>query len=193
MGALMLILSGLTLHEVYFCRNTAICQEGEFVEGISAFCYLFAAILTFFRSFHRSGLEQKLTWIFSLTTLLFFVRELDMEHLNIPGVLIVMGTGIGRDVLFVTLYVIIIASIFWSEPNRRALNLKTAFQSEVVVVAAIGGALLTLGSFFEHLHSDSIEEILEMNGSLLILLAAILHERIPISPSSGTKLGKSLS
>ena len=189
----MLILSGLTLHEVYFCHNAAICQEGEFVEGISAFSYLFAAILTFFRSFHRSGLEQKLTWIFSITSLLFFVRELDLEDLNIPSVLITMGTGTGRDLLFVTLYVVIISSMLWSESNRHALNFKGVLQSEVVLVAVIGCVLLTLGSFFEHLHSDSIEEILEMNGSLLILLAAILHERIPMNPSTGTKLGKSLS
>ncbi|MFT6180147.1 MAG: hypothetical protein ACI9NQ_001739 [Paracoccaceae bacterium] len=189
----MLILNGLTLHEVYFCRNMAICEEGEFVEVISAFCYLFAAILTFFRSFHRSGLEQKLTWAFSITSLLFFVRELDMEHLNIPRILITMGTGTGRDVLFVTLYLVLMASVFWSETSRRALNLKTVFRSKVIVVAAIGGVLLTLGSIFEHLHLDSIEEIFEMNGALLILLAAILNERVGISLSARTGLGEPLS
>jgi len=183
MGILMIILNALTLQEIYLSKNFEIYAEGQFVESISAFCYLFAAILTFFRSFHRKGLEQKLTWLFSLTSLLFFVRELDLEDHNIPNVLISMGTGAGRDVLFVTLYLVLIGSVLLLPGCRQALNLATFFKSEVIAVLTVGVWLLGFGSLFERFDQMATEEVLEMNGALLFLLAAILHERVPMTKS----------
>jgi len=181
MGGIVVVLNVLILHELYSSGNRAICDEGQFVESASAFCYLCAAILTFFRSFCRKGLERKLTWLFSLTCLLCFIRELDLEYLNIPGVLITLGSGIGRNVLFVTLYLVVILSIVSSAGIRRKLDIRIILKSQVVVVAVVGGVLLVLGSIFERFELTVAEEILEMNGSLLFLLAAILHERIPLS------------
>ena len=184
MGTLMFIFNGLTLYEIFACGNTSIYHEGEFVECISAFCYLFASLLTFFRGFDRRGLERKLTLIFSLTCLLFFVRELDLEHLNIPSLLSTLGSSTGRNVFFVAIYSVLFISVCSSSVDRSGLRLKVFLSSPVMRISVLGGVFLVVGWIFERLHSDMIEEIFEMNGSFLILFAAILHERLPISSSS---------
>ena len=182
MAGLLFGFNALTLHEIFVNKNTSIYEEGEFVEGISAFCYMCASILTFFRGFDRTGVERKLTWFFSLTCLLFFIRELDLEDLNIPSLLQTIGFGTGRDVFFVVLYLGIICAVAISARDRIDLRSKTLLQSMVVRFSIVGGLLLVLGSVFERMHLSVIEEVLEMNGSFVILFAAILHERIPMCP-----------
>ncbi len=186
MGVFLIILNALTLYE-FSIGNDAISEEGEFVEAVSAFSYLFAAILVFFRSLQLKGLERKLACFFVLTSLLFFIRELDLELLNIPGILIKLGTGMGRNVFFVVLYLFLIVTILVVPGNWAALHPREFFKSQVVRFAVVGGVFLVLGSIFERMHFVLIEEVLEMNGALFILFAAVLHDWIPISAGSGER------
>lgn len=179
-GFLLLMMNALTVREVFVLRNPTICNEGHFVEGVSAFCYLFAAIATFFRSFCRVGLEQKLTWIFSITCLLFFLRELDIEDFNVPHLLILLGTDTGRDLLFSSLYLATLAALFLSASDRAELSMGALYRSPVIRVSVVACVLLVIASLLELLDWHETEEILEMNASVLILLAAVLHERIPL-------------
>ncbi len=189
MAAVLVTLNILILHEVFSCGNHVIYDEGEFVECTSAFCYLFASVLTFFRSFHRQGLERKLTLFFALTSLLFFIRELDCEDFNIPYLLITLSTGTGRDILFSLLFLLLLVSMFFSEEGRSGLRFKNLLKSKVILMALAGGLLLIVGAVFERMHSNMIEELLEMNGALLILFAALLHETLPMTLSSRERRG----
>jgi hypothetical protein len=180
-GVLLVMMNAVTIREVFLLKNPTICNEGHFVEGVSAFCYLFAAITTFFRSFYRRGLEQKLTWIFSITCLLFFLRELDLEDFNVPHVLILLGTDTGRDVVFCSLYFATLVALFSSASDRAALSYGALFRSPVIRVSVVACVILVIASLLELLDWHEVEEILEMNSSILILVAAILHERVPLA------------
>lgn len=182
MGGILVFFNTLILREI-FSGNHSVCDEGDLVESISAFCYLAAAIVMFFRATHREALEQKMTLFFGLTCLLFFIREIDLEDLDIPTFFQFVGSGSGRDVIFLSAYLLIVVAAL--RLRKRAIwgDIAAIFRSNVIRIAVVGAVLLLLGSFAERSHSDVLEEILEMNGSMLILLAALLHERIPICPN----------
>lgn len=160
--------------------NLEIYEEGEFIENTTAFAFMFSGVLLLFLSLNRSGLEGLLTLTFSVTCLMFFVREVDIEDLNVPYTLQLVGSGRGRDILFLLLYLLIGCGVFVFKKRHVDFKFRALFRSEVAIVVIVGCVCLLMGDVLQHFDVMMAEEILEMDGALLILLAAIIHIRTPI-------------
>lgn len=182
--ALMLIttaiINALFFYDAFFMNNTELSAEGGVIESITAFSFLFAGVLLMFQTLSKQGFEQRLTQFFSVTTLLLFLREVDVEDYNLPSLIKCVGSGDGRDMLFVTLYLVLIGLILKSYRIGLVKKVAISFRSHVALTVLAGCVLLIIGGVFENFHNEFIEEIMEMNGGLLIMLASILHLQTPI-------------
>ncbi|MDE0825536.1 MAG: hypothetical protein OSA48_01870 [Akkermansiaceae bacterium] len=180
MGIIILLMNVLVLWEIWGAGNHELYEEGEFIENTTAFSFMFSGILLLFLSLGNSGLERILTLIFSATCLMFFLREVDVEDFSIPHGLQLVASGMGRNVVFSLVYLLLGWGVLANLRKRVDFKIGPLFRSEVAIVVMVGCGCILVGDFFQHLDSVMGEEILEMNGGLLILLAAILHVRTPI-------------
>lgn len=176
---LLITLNILILHSTY-SAGIMLSDEGGFIETISAFAFMFSAILLFFRALHKEGFELRLTLLFGVTCLLLFLREVDLDELQVPYLIQFFGAESGRDYLFSMAYIGIIGMILWKDRPDFKRKVSTCLRSPVSVAVLIGCVTLVIGSFFEKRHLVLAEELLEMNGSLFILLASLIHLVRPI-------------
>ena len=182
-GLMFIFISAINMMIVYegvFHGRVGLSDEGGFIESATAFGFLFAGVLLIFQSLSKVGMELRLSQIFAVTCVALFLREVDVEDLNVPYMLKFLGSGLGRDVLFILTYGFIVVSILIRDREGLLRKVVMSFKSPVSKIVLTGCACLLVGSLFEQSHNELAEEIMEMNGSLLILLAAILHLRNPI-------------
>lgn len=180
LGALFFI-NCLIAYEVVHKNHIDFLKEGAFVENVTAFALLFSAILLLFQSFRKKGIELCLNQFFATTCLLLFLRELDVEDLNVPDLLVLLGSGTGRDVLFVGLYLLIIGLIFLKERSQLSAEFVGSCVKSPVTVAVLSGcACFLAGMIFEGKDMVFGEEMMEMNGAFLVMLGALLSLNHPI-------------
>jgi hypothetical protein len=170
----------MVVYEGVFQGKVELSDEGGFIENTTAFGFLFAGVLLTFQSLSKVGIELRLNQIFAVTCVVLFLREVDVEDLNVPDMLKFFGSGLGRNVLFVLAYAFIVVSILIKEREGLLRKIVISFKSPVSKIVLIGCACLLVGSLFERNHNVLAEEIMEMNGSLLILLASITYLKNPI-------------
>lgn len=180
MLGIMIMINALALYEVCSLGNSGLYDEGGFIENVSASAFLFAGVLLLFLSLEKTGLERRLTQFFTVTCVVIFLREVDVEKLNVPAVLKFLGADTGRDILFVVLFLYIIIATILRHREGLVSKVKSCFASPVSITVLIGSAAVVLGAICEEMDYVFLEELLEMDGALLILLAAIVHIKEPI-------------
>jgi len=167
----------------HFRNGLILFNEGGFIETITAQAFIFSGILLLSRLHQKNSIERDLTALFGTTCLLFFVREVDMEKLDVPAIFQFLGADLGRDSLFALIYVIIFIRLILKTRRTLSTTIKTCLKSLVAIIVMPGCVLLIIGSTCENFNFVFAEELLEMNGSLLIALAAVVHLNIPIYSS----------
>ncbi len=180
MLGIMIVLTSLVAIEYYFRGNTAIADESAFIENVSALAFLFAALSLLFHSTYTQKLERINTLFFATTCSLFFIRESKIEDMNAPFLIEFLSDGIGRSALYITSYLALIIIAITRYQAYKITTLLSYLKSPVTKIVIIGCLFLVAGALFEELHFEFIEEVAEMNGALLILLAAIIHHKEPI-------------
>lgn len=180
MFVFILAINIMLVYEGVFQGRVELSDEGGFIENTTAFAFLFAAILLTFQSLSKLGLELRLNQIFAVTCLVLFLREVDVEDFNIPYILKFLSSGVGRNVLFILAYVFLVLSILIKEREGLLRKVVICFKSPVSQTVLIGCACILVGSVFELSDNEFAEEIMEMNGSLLVLLASIVYLKNPI-------------
>lgn len=180
MLGMMVMINILAFYEVCFEGNVGLYDEGGFIESVSAMAFLFSGVLLFFLSLDKLGFERRLTQFFSTTCVVLYLREVDVEKLNIPDFIKFIGADTGRDVLFSLLFVYIIAMVLLRHRVGLINKVKSCFRSSVSITVLIGSACLLSGAVFEECDLVFYEEVMEMNGALFILLASVFHVKEPI-------------
>lgn len=180
MAGVLLALNLSLVCEIFGKSNVLLCDEGQMVEAVSAFCYLCGALIMLFRAANLEKAEALWTLFFGVTCLMFFFREMDLRGLNVPPVFRLVGEGTGRNVLFASLFLILTSLIVMTHRSCVFRELRSVLVSPVIRLAMLGCVFLMIGRVFEIRHNQVVEEIFEMNGSVLILFAALIHERIRI-------------
>jgi hypothetical protein len=179
MFCITLCLNSVIIHEVVF-RGGVLSEENGFLENISAFSFLFAGVLLSFRIIYTEGFERRLTMIFAITCFLCFVREVDIEDHNFPYLIKLLGHGLGRNLLFASGYIFILSYIFYKDRFNFVGKSRSCFKSPVSKLVLLGVVGIVIGAICEKSHAEFAEELSEMNGSLMILLAAIINISQPI-------------
>ena len=163
-------------------------EENGWVENFQLGLLLAAALVFLWRSFMAPRVPRLLAVGFAAVSAMFFLRELDLRQTWVPGwVAARFHEGHGKDVLIIGIAAFLsgILVVHWRSviPALRAL-LRPRGAAYV-----LPGVLLLTAATFERIAKVyggetwvALEEIVELNGYALLLLAAVF---LPLPDSGG--------
>ena len=152
-----------------------IVYENELAENFQGLM-LFASMMIFAVYLFRC--DQSLQAIVScgfLFFLTFLLRELDVESFKIPTLFIQLGSGHGRNIILLSLWLIALAYFF--EHARQNIHIvRQLFLSRPGKLYVIGGLMALLGEILDVLGGHGIplyEELTEIIAYYFMLAGAI--------------------
>jgi hypothetical protein len=173
-------LNGLFFYLILGGGHTHLYDENHLIENIQAGALALAFLWLLGAAARRNEFTKWLTLFFATVCLTMFLREVDVEDLNVAGALKLAGSGLGRDLIlglgFISLLVCYVR--FYRHLTGQVAYL---IRSRVAVLSIVGSVLFVFGGVFEELDLQLLEEMTEMNGALLILIAALLFATKPES------------
>lgn len=158
--------------------NRWIYDENSVIENIQAGALMLSFIALISASPFRIKFTRWLTLFFAATCMAMFLREVDVEDLNVPNIIKLIGSGTGRDLIMGTCFIALTIHFLRYYRHKTAM-IKPILKSRVAILSIIGGLFLVFGEIGEELGMQLFEELAEMTGALLILTAAILFVRNP--------------
>ncbi len=186
----IVIFIGLLLGSTYlvFMHNHVfLYKENGPLENIQVVTLMLACLVFFTPVVSQKRMDKLILLFFAFLCLSFIVREIDVEKFDIPEILIVLGSGIGRNIILGTGFIAIFSYAFFNFSYYKHLSI-SFLRSKNGVSMITAGIFLGIGSAFEHAklvqHHQFFEEMSELTGYVLILLVAwsILKNGI-MSPS----------
>ena len=180
-------------HDVFIVGDPALYAEDGFLENVQAIL-LAISCLVFLAPIALRKEPGKLVYAFcSLLCYSFVVRELDVEHLNVPQAVKFIGSGVGRNASLVLAFsaILIYALANFSYYKKACLEF---IWSRPGMLLILGGVLLQIGDMFEKNYGLQYhvfyEEFSEVAGYFLILLSALavnssVSRRNACSPTGG--------
>ncbi|WP_075185831.1 hypothetical protein [Teredinibacter haidensis] len=159
---------------VYWNGNIALTDENGLIENLQIAFYLGSAVVILFAIFRLSYFKRWLSLFFYFTCLTLFLRELETRDFALPALVEYLISGKGKHYLIAVTYILLTVHYF---RHYRHLNsqIKNIFKSRIAKTVIIGCLFLVVGSLFEQAHMVLLEELLELDGSLLILMAACAY------------------
>jgi hypothetical protein len=165
-------------YSVYVFNQTSIYAENRLLENAQVFILALAGLIFSLPTVYQKRTDKLLLIFFAFLCLSFILREVDVEELNIPNILIFIGSGIGRNVLVVAGFVSILSCAIYNITHYKIVlrNFLLSIDGVLIITA---GMLLFLGEYFEDAHSFShnvfLEEASELLSYVLILLVAFTY------------------
>ncbi len=171
--AIALVILVAFVRAVFF-GDVGVYDENSLLENTQAVT-LFLAFLMFLAPIpNPQRRDRLLAAFFAMLALGFILRELDVEKLNVPAVLVALGSGDGRNSLLALGFSCILVIALFN--FRYYLNLAACFlQARVGITAMLAGIFLVLGDMFEDIHvahNMLFEESLELVGYAFFMAAA---------------------
>lgn len=164
-------------YSVYTLNQTSIYDENGILENIQVLTLTLSCLIFLLPVINQKREDKLILLFFSLLCLGFILRELDVEKLNVPDILIFVGSGIGRNIIITTGFIILISYAVVNRHYYKKLGKKfiMSVDGSLMILAAI---FLFSGSYFEHntllQHHVFLEEIFELSGYVLILLVSLI-------------------
>lgn len=164
-------------YAVFYQNYVRIYAENGLIETAQAVLLIVASLVYMVTAVTDKRSDKLIIMFCSLLCLSFFLREIDLEKMNVPSALIFVGSGIGRNTLLVIAFLAIIICAL----REYACYKQAAFsflKSRAGYLLIAGGVFLWVGDFFEVVspierHNVFIEEINELVAYVLILLSSI--------------------
>lgn len=163
-------------YSVFILNNNAVYAENGLLENLQSVflaisCFVFLAPIAFRKD------QEKLVLLFcAFLCLGFFLREVDVEKLNVYDFIKFVGSGMGRNVIILVAFLtlVCIAVLRFSYYKKAGVCF---LRSTPGVLLMLAGLFLVVGSIFEDAgsitHHVFFEEALEFCGYCLILLSAV--------------------
>ncbi len=152
-----------------------IAYENELIENFQALM-LFISMLVFAIYLFRCDQSlQVVTYCGFLLFLTFLLREVDVESFKIPGIFIQIGSGHGRNIILLSLWLIALA-FFFERAGQNMLIVRQLLHSRPGKWYVIGVLMLLLGEILDVIGSHGIplyEELTEVIGYYFMLVGAI--------------------
>jgi hypothetical protein len=163
-------------YSVFILNNTIIYAENGPLENLQAILLAISCIVFLAPIAQKRGMAKLIFLFCFLLCCSFILRELDVERLDVPSALKVIGSGIGRNIIltvaFITLFVY---AAFKFSYYKKASILFLGSKSGILLM--LGGLLLIIGNLFDKshsiIHNAFIEESFELGGYCFILLSAV--------------------
>ena len=161
-------------------NKASIYEENGWLENIQVLVVALACLITFLSVVCQKREDKLLLVFFSLACLTFILREIDVEDLNIPYILKLIGSGVWRNVILTTGFLTVSLCMMFHVKHYKTIFKRLIMSKECVLVVT-AGMLLCLGEVIEKSHFVPHhifwEETSELVGYLLILLTAIKLNR----------------
>ena len=173
--AVFLCFSLWSLYSVFLFDNISLYQENGLLENIQAILLFITFLVFLLPALFQKRNDKLILIFFALLSFNFILRELDVEKFDLPNILILLGSGIGRKILIAIGFIgITIYALF---------NVKYYFNLSIHLLKSSAGILffmaavfLFVGGFFEDAefqHHVYFEEQSELLGYVLYLLASL--------------------
>lgn len=157
-------------------------EEDGLIEWLQSLFIAFSMILFFYHAFRVKEIGSKLaSFGLSLLSLTFLLRELDVETLDIPYYFIVLGSGTGRNILLISLWLILVALTLKYKTIEKEKVLTFLFTSygQILMLSAfmlVLGAMMDKNIFsLQNEVTRFFEELLELLGYVYLFFASILR------------------
>lgn len=146
-------------------------EENGFLENMQV-AFLTLGMLGFLFNCFANNLKS-FAFFGALICLSFILREIDVELLDIASIIKTLGSGLGRNILMATLFIISITLILRGNVND---DLNVLFKSNFIIVIIFAGLFLISSWIFDQkiIQTASnllIEEISEVNAYFLIFIS----------------------
>lgn len=156
-------------------------SEDGIVEITQSVFLAFSMIGFAYHAFIGKEIEAKLaSFGLSLLSLTFFLREVDVEKFDIPSFLIMLGSGSGRNLLLVSLWIILLVFTFKyiSVEKEKIVAFLFSIYGQLLMFSAV---MLVLGAMMDKnvfslqlLTTRFYEELLELLGYCFLFFVSIL-------------------
>lgn len=173
----LLLIDASFIFEVEAGGNTEIVKEDHELENYQVILLFISGAVYLQTLFYAQKGQKLFPAAGALLCFSFILRELDVEKFDLPEIIILLGHGIGRNIMLIGLWLLLAALFVRNSKHylRIAVNLLMT-RSALLMVA--GGLLLILGDLFEDkifgvTFHQLYEELSELNGYFFILLAAL--------------------
>jgi len=108
------------------------------------------------------------------------LRELDVETFDIPEILILLGSGTGKHIMLVSLWLFLTGYGVFNYQKIKPRCWRDLILENATLVIFLGGCLLIFGGLYDQRiidvhHRQFYEELLETNGYLLIWVGSIMY------------------
>lgn len=171
--------SALACYLLFVENNTNVYAENGILETTQAVLLALACVLFLATALWEKG-EGRLVVLFcSLLCYGFVLREVDVETFDIPDLLILLGSGTGRNLsLAFGLILLCLGALFAGLREQFRQGLAFA-RSRSGLLLLTGCGFLLLGDVFEKellgsiAHHVFFEEMSELLGDVMILLSAV--------------------
>lgn len=162
-----------------------IFDENNLLENTQAFVLLLVFFLFLVPLFEPFRGDKLIAVFFAILTLAFLLREVDIEKFDLPKILILLGSGNGRNILLALGFLSTLGFAFFK--FRYYLDLARCFlRNRTGFATLVAGLFLIVGDMFEKIdvpYHVLYEESLELLGYAFLLSAAARLSRKEVKTS----------
>jgi hypothetical protein len=163
-----------SFYAVMLLDDPSVYAENNLLESTQALTLALALVFFLVPVFDSVRNDRLIAVFLSLLSLGFILRELDVEQFDLPNLLILLGSGKGRNLMLGTgLLLTLVTALF---KFRYYLSLSRCFFRHGAGIATLfAGLFLVVGDIFEKIdipYHVLYEESLELVGYAILLLAA---------------------
>jgi len=152
--------------------------ENGLLENIQVILLTLTIVVFIMQYFFCENSHRFFSLAGSFLCLVFVLRELDVEDLDLPQLIIMLGSGSGRNILMALLG---LALFVYAVKNFRAIRvfIPAIFYETSSLTILVGLLFLIFGGLFdkgyiENVYSQFFEEILEVVGYYLLFTGAVI-------------------
>ncbi len=180
---IFLIASAWFGHAVLVRGDIFIISEFGPIENAQAWLLLAGCVLFLLPAVQR-GPDGIVAAFCALLCLTLLLREVNVERLHLPGAVIFLGSGLGRNVMLVMIFLALSlwALLRFSETINAARRFFTSLPGALLITAAVcelSGNVFDAAMRFPR--NVFFEETSELAAYCLVLLAAVAINRFDVS------------
>lgn len=164
-------------YEAEISGNTKIAIEDHDLENTQVILLFVSGVIYLQTLIYAQKGQRLFPSAGALLCLSFILRELDVEKFDLPQVIILIGHGLGRNILLISLWLLVIVIFIRNYKHYLEIAVYLLMTRSALLMIA-GGLLLIVGDLFEdrvfgvNFH-QLYEELSELNAYYFILIASL--------------------
>ncbi len=153
-------------------------KENGFLENMQVFALFLTICVFLLQPLFSKCYHRIFSWAGAYLCFTFLLRELDVEDFDLPAIVILVGSGTGRNIVMASLGIALVVYCIARFQTIKVFLPRFFFARSSLLFLA-GSIFLVLGGLFDDggidvLHYQFYEEILELTGYYLMFTGAVV-------------------